>query len=311
MKKIMVMIMVFAIIGACSLNVFAGSKVDGDKEAVAYIGSITIDGTIESTWDSAPAITVDTLKENASSYFGDSSKVYGTDYAKLTIKTLWNPDAKEIYILYIVEDKEISLAGGNDWEKDSIELFIDEDNVREGALDGNSHQIRVLAEASTTGDGTLYDAVTTLTTTGYVVEFVYHFQEDVPSNGWVGFDVQVNDDAEGNGTRHACVGWSDPVDKASSDNTYWGQVYLSDVFVADAQTYNYEYVDQADLDVELARLAAIVVEEVAAPATSTPEAPAASVAPAAPQTSDTAFIIFTSIAVMAMAAFMIVKRIKN
>lgn len=312
MKKVIALMMVFAVVSMCSLslNVFAGDKVEGDKEAVAYIGSVTIDGNIDTIWDSVPGIVCDTLKENASSYFGDSSKVYGVDYAKLTVKTLWNPDKGELYVLYIVEDKEISLVGGNDWEKDSIELFIDEDNARVGSYDDNTHQIRVLAEAGSAGDGTLYDAAVSFTTTGYIVEFVYYFQEAISSNTWVGFDVQVNDDAEGDGTRHACVGWSDPIDKASSDNTYWGQLYLSDILISDAADYNFAYVDQSDLNVVMAATVAIETEketESSAPITAVTES-TSTVTSA--QTSDN-IILFTALIVIAIASFIVVKRIKE
>lgn len=308
-KKLSAIFIALAVVSLCTLNIFAGAKVEGDKETVAYIGSVNIDGEIDSIWDSVPGLTVDVLKENASAYFGDASKVYGVDYAKLTVKTLWDPDKAEFYVLFIVEDKEISLVGGNDWEKDSIELFIDEDNVRDGAFDGNSHQIRVLAQPGEVGDGVLYKAFTKITTTGYIVEFAYMFQEPVKASEWIGIDFQVNDDAEGNGVRHACVGWSDPVDKASSDNTYWGQLYLSDILIHDAEAYNYEYVNQSDLNVameEAAKAAVEVVEEAVAESTSTAVADKTP----APQTSD-GIVLFVIFAVIASAIFVGVKKVRN
>lgn len=307
-KKISAIFIALAVLSLCTLNIFAGAKVDGDKETVTYIGSVNIDGDIDSIWDSVPGLTVDVLKENASAYFGDASKVYGVDYAKLTVKTLWDPDKAEFYVLFIVEDKEISLVGGNDWEKDSVELFIDEDNIREGALDGNSHQIRVLAESGEVGDGTLYKAVTKMTTTGYVVEFVYMFQEDAKASEWIGIDFQVNDDAEGDGIRHACVGWSDPIDKASSDNTYWGQLYLSDILIHDAEAYNYEYVNQSDLNVAMEEAAKAI--EIVEEATSTAVTDAPVKETSAPQTSD-GIVLFVIFAVIASAIFVGVKKVRN
>ena len=50
---------------------------------------------------------------------------------------------------------------------------------------------------------------------------------------YFGIDFQYNDDAEGNGVRNVCLGWSDSQDKASSDPSVYGQCLLSDVTVDD------------------------------------------------------------------------------
>lgn len=219
-------------------------KVEGDKECLVYQGVINVDGEIDDAWENAPEIPVDIVKENASSYFGDTSKVAGVDYAKLTCKALWDPDSKSIFVLYIVEDKNVSLSASADWEKDSIELFIDYDNIREGAFDTNSFQKRILANESVSpSDATLLKSKVKMTDKGFIVELSHKLADNVVPGSYIGIDFQLNDDAEGNGVRNVCLGWSDSTDQASKDTKVWGQALLSDQVVegyVPAETENNE-----------------------------------------------------------------------
>ena len=50
------------------------------------------------------------VKENASAWFGDSSKVAGEDYVTLNCKVLWN-GKDTLYVLFVVVDDKISMVG--------------------------------------------------------------------------------------------------------------------------------------------------------------------------------------------------------
>lgn len=232
LKLIVVLVVAFMLMLS---TVYAAEfeKVEGDKECIVYVGSVEVDGEIDDIWEHAPEISVDVLKENASKYFGDSSKVAGKDYAKLTCKALWDPDANLIYVLYIVEDKLVTQAASLDWEKDSVELFIDLDNVRTGAKDGNTFQKRIYADETRDCSDSTMTSVYKKTDNGYIVELSHVLHKDFKAGGYIGIDFQCNDDADGSGARHACLGWSDSKDKASSDTTVWGQALLTDIDVTE------------------------------------------------------------------------------
>ncbi len=206
-----------------------------DKSVTCYIGGeITVDGEIDEVWEEVDFIYVENLKTG--SYMGDASKD-SSDYAELQCKVLWDGDCT-LYILYVVYDPVICQAGAQEWERDSVEFFIDEDNERNGAFDDNSIQWRIMAVEQNDGylNWKVPAQVVKMIPNGYVVEIAYEFSEvDLVDGHSIGFDLQINDDAEGNGQRHACLGWSDTTDKASSDNTVWGTLTFSTERVKGAQ----------------------------------------------------------------------------
>ncbi|MBQ4112637.1 MAG: hypothetical protein IJD38_07565 [Clostridia bacterium] len=198
-----------------------------EKNVTCYVGEITVDGEIDEIWEQVEPIYVENLKTGE--YMNDPDKTF-QDYARMQCKVLWDSEWT-LYILYEVIDPVICLDGPEEWDRDSVEFFIDEDNERAGAFDSNSTQWRTLAV-----EGILeypHQRVATqavrYTAEGYIVELAYEFMLLDPFEGHViGFDLQVNDDAEGNGKRHACLGWSDIDDSASSDNTVWGTLTFSE-----------------------------------------------------------------------------------
>ncbi len=198
-----------------------------DKSVTCYIGGeINVDGEIDEVWEEVDFIYVENLKTGA--YMGDSSKD-SSDYAELQCKVLWDGEYT-LYILYVVYDPLISQAGAQEWERDSVEFFIDEDNERNGAFDNNSIQWRIMAVEQNDGylNWKIPAQVVKMIPNGYVVEIAYEFSDvELVDGHSIGFDLQINDDAEGNGQRHACLGWSDTTDKASSDNTVWGTLTFS------------------------------------------------------------------------------------
>ena len=227
-KKLITAVTAISAASMLGLGVMAGPAVDGRKTCEAYIADIKLDGKIDDAWKYAPTIKVETVKQNASSWYGDKTKVAGKDYATLNCKVLWN-GKDTLYLLYEVKDNVISLKGANGWEKDSIEYFVQLDNPTDKSA--SKVQKRLMADNSASDIGT--------DTYGYAQTdggFIYEIAVDVSKAGgagqYIGIDFQYNDDAEGKGVRNVCLGWSDSTDKASSDPSVYGQCLLSDKTVA-------------------------------------------------------------------------------
>lgn len=227
-RKLITAISALSAASMLAIGAAAAPAVDGRKTCEAYIAEIKLDGKLDEAWKYAPVIKVDTIKKNASQWYGDNTKVAGKDYATLNCKVLWDGKGT-LYLLYEVKDKVISLAGANPWEKDSIEYFVQLENSTSSSA--AKTQKRLMADNSASDIGT--------ESYGYAKTadgFIYEIAVDVSKVGgagqYLGIDFQYNDDAEGKGVRNICLGWSDSIDKASSDPSVYGQCKLSDVTVA-------------------------------------------------------------------------------
>lgn len=230
-KKLIATLSAISAASMLGVGVMAGPAVDGRKTCEAYIADIKLDGKIDDAWKYAPVIKVDTVKQNASAWYGDKTKVAGKDYATLDCKVLWN-GKDTLYLLYEVKDNVISLKAANSWEKDSIEYFIQMDNSTDKSA--AKTQTCLMADNSALDVGAKnYKNYGYAKTDG---GFVYEIAVDVSKAGgvgqYIGIDFQYNDDAEGKGVRNVCLGWSDSTDKASSDPSVYGQCKLSDTTVA-------------------------------------------------------------------------------
>ncbi|MCI8388050.1 MAG: hypothetical protein HFE63_06235 [Clostridiales bacterium] len=229
MKKILATLSTAALLSSLlAVNTLAAPAVAGRKTCEAYIADITVDGKIDDAWKYAPTISVDTVKENASSWFGDTSKVAGKDYATMDAKVLWDGKST-LYILYEIKDNTIATVGGAFWEKDTVEVFLQLDNSNNN--DTKIQKWLCVDKSENTFDEGAY--ALTRTTDGFIFEAAFDVSAVGGAGQYLGIDFQYDDDAEGNGVRNICLGWSDDCDKASSDPSVYGQCLLSDVTVAD------------------------------------------------------------------------------
>ncbi len=235
MRKRILLIVVSAFLlsfAMLAVSVSAAPAVEGRKTCVAYLADIEVDGEIDDAWAYADEVSVDIVKQNASAWYGDESKVAGEDYATLTCKVLWNGD-ETLYVLYIVNDKTVSMIGQNEWLRDSIELFVQLDNEANNPA-AIKDQLRFFADGTVSAETGIYFE------TGFsqdgdtlIFEVRYDNLYYITEGSYIGIDFQYNDDAEGTGERSVCLGWSDTTDKASTDVTVYGQCELSDVSVKD------------------------------------------------------------------------------
>ena len=227
-KKLLTAVTAISAASLFGAGVMAAPAVAGRKTCEAYIADITLDGKIDDAWNYAPEIPVDIVKANASSWYGDTSKVAGKDYATLTCKVLWDGHGT-LYMLYIVKDNVISLTGANEWDQDSIEYFIQLENSTDSSAE--KIQKRLMADNSASDIGT-EDCGYSKIDGGFVYEIAVDVSEAGGVGQYIGIDFQYNDDAEGQGTRNVCLGWSDAEDKASNDPSVYGQCLLSGKTVA-------------------------------------------------------------------------------
>ncbi|MBQ8724306.1 MAG: hypothetical protein IJY74_01370, partial [Oscillospiraceae bacterium] len=185
------------------------------KMAEAAKGTPEIDGTIDSVWDNATAISLDTYT------MGNG--------ATGTAKMLW--DENYIYVLAEVKDAVLSNASANAYEQDTFEVFFDENNNKTSSYESDDIQARV----SYTGEKTVTVGLSTdafisaaaTTADGYLVEYALPFTIAPFTAGQVvGFDVQINDDGDGAGKRTSIANWNDLSGMGYTDPSGFGVMKL-------------------------------------------------------------------------------------
>lgn len=194
--------------------------------ADAYVNKaytpITIDGTVDATWDEIEALNISNWTPDAE---GNTSQ---TTNAKA--KLMW--DDKNLYVLVTADDPQIDLGNSADYYKDSVELFVDEHNYKSEWGQNNEFQYRVVCDPTLEEFGKLTDkqywdgdpiksAVTT-SDTGYVVEIAVPFKDAHAAKDFVGIELQINDasklaEADGDNTGARNGTWNLFADPANGD----------------------------------------------------------------------------------------------
>lgn len=181
-------------------------------EVPATTTAPTIDGTVDAAW--AGASSVQTLKATS-----------GSGGAIGTFRTLWKDNL--LYVLADVADPVVDTTGSDPWIKDSVEIYVDGGNVKNGSYRYDDTQIRIDAAGAVSfgaGDepfqrNRLTSAVVP-TATGYRVEAAISLLEYGGLGTFHGLDFQVNDAASG--SRHAITNWADPTGAGYQSTAHWG-----------------------------------------------------------------------------------------
>ncbi len=170
-----------------------------------------IDGVVDELWADANVVTT-------------SKHVEGSG-AEATVRTLWRGGT--LYVLAEVADPVIDVSGSDPWIQDSVELYIDPGNAKNGSYRYDDSQIRVSAAnvlSFSTGDEAFQRArVTSATQTvdgGYVVEVAIALGDASGLGAFQGLDFQVND-ALG-GARIGIANWADPSGVGYQSTARWG-----------------------------------------------------------------------------------------
>ncbi len=242
MKKFLAIIAVISAVLMLTMGVSAaGNAVEGRKTYKVYVDdnfTITKNGTtINDSWQYVPEIKLELLKP-VSSYAGDDSKVAGEDYAKATVKVMWN-GSDELYILYTVYDFTIALNDINPGGKDSMywQYQIDNSTSKDAAIVAEPTNGGLLPHKAYTDD-VMNAEGSSLGMMNIVIDGkngVYTMERAIKVNGleaekYIGMEFQVNDDAEGNGVLNACLGWASDEDIRTTNNaSKFGQLLFKNI----------------------------------------------------------------------------------
>lgn len=172
----------------------------------------TVDAVIDEAWSEANAVTT-------------AKQVQGTDGAVADVRTLWKGDT--LYVLAEVADPVVDVSGTDPWTQDSVEVYVDPGNAKNGSYRYDDTQIRVSAANAVsfgTGDEAFQRArVQTATAAvegGYVVEASVDLGDFGGAGSIHGLDFQVND-ASG-GQRTSISNWADPTGAGYQSTARWG-----------------------------------------------------------------------------------------
>ena len=175
-----------------------------------------IDGEIDGVWSLANTVSTDVA-------------VQGAGGATALVRTLWR--ANTLYVLAEVTDGTPDVSGSDPWVQDSLEIFLDAGNAKNGPYRFDDTQIRISAENVTsfgTGDVAFQEArlesETASTDDGYVVEAAVSLLEYGGAGTFHGLDFQVNDGS--NGVRTSIRTWADPTGLGYQSTARWGVAKL-------------------------------------------------------------------------------------
>ncbi|WFE20645.1 endo-1,4-beta-xylanase [Solwaraspora sp. WMMD937] len=187
-------------------------------EVVRTPSAPAIDGTVDPGWSHANQVTT-------------AKQVSGTDGAVATVRTLWQDQT--LYVLAEVADPVVDVTGSDPWTQDSVEIYVDAGNAKNGPYRYDDTQIRINADnvvSFGTGDeafqaGRLTSAVVR-TDTGYTVEAAISLLEYGGLDTFHGLDFQVNDAADG--ARTAIRNWAEQNGVGYQTTARWGVGRLVD-----------------------------------------------------------------------------------
>lgn len=182
-------------------------------EVVETAEAPVIDGAVDEAW--AAANVVETGKQ-----------VEGTSGASATVRTLWRND--RLLVLMEVSDPVVDVSGSDPWIQDSVEIYVDAGNVKNGPYRYDDTQIRISAEnVLSFGAGgdegfqrARVESATALVDGGYVVEASISLLDSSGLGTVHGLDFQVNDASEG--ARTSIRNWADPSGAGYQSTARWG-----------------------------------------------------------------------------------------
>ncbi|MHA0857352.1 endo-1,4-beta-xylanase [Paenibacillus sp. CMAA1364] len=155
--------------------------------------------------------------------------VTGTSGATAKVKTMW--DSGHLYVYAHVTDSLLSKKSTNAHEQDSLEIFINPSNSKSssyGAADGQ-YRVNYLNEQSYNGVASAdnFHTRTQLVDGGYIVEATIDLDPKYTvADSVIGFDIQVNNDETGDGTRSSVAIWNDPTGSSYENTSRFGALEL-------------------------------------------------------------------------------------
>ncbi|WP_158632515.1 endo-1,4-beta-xylanase [Verrucosispora sp. FIM060022] len=171
-----------------------------------------IDGSVDAGWANATTVTTD-------------KQVSGTDGASAQVRTLWR--GQTLYVLAEVTDPVVDVSGSDPWIQDSVEIYVDAGNFKNGSFRYDDTQIRINADnvvSFGTGDegfqANRLESATVRTPTGYTVEAAISLLEYGGLGTFHGLDFQVNDASDG--ARTSIRNWAEQEGAGYQSTARWG-----------------------------------------------------------------------------------------
>lgn len=187
-------------------------------EALSYVAipqadsAPAIDGEIDPVWESAAQVSTD-------------KAIVGENGATADVRTLWQEEI--LFVLLEVTDPDVDLSGSDPWIQDSVEIYVDPGNAKNGPYRYEDSQIRISADNDVsfgTGDEQFQrdrvESATSRTDDGYIVEVAITLGEIAAPGSFHGMDFQVNDATDGD--RTAIRNWADPSNAGYQSTARWG-----------------------------------------------------------------------------------------
>lgn len=177
-------------------------------------GTVTVDGKEDAVWKNASEIPL-TIN-------------LGTN-TNATARLLW--DENYLYAYVNVTDPVLNSDSANAHEKDSFEIFIDENHHKSDSYEEDDKQYRInyLNEHSFNGQKCLeknMQSNVVLTENGYCVEAAFKWTDMTPTSGTsIGLELQIND-ADASGKRIGTLSWYDTSGMGWSNPSVFGTVLL-------------------------------------------------------------------------------------
>ncbi|MEN6315048.1 MAG: sugar-binding protein [Clostridiaceae bacterium] len=210
-----------------TISCFSGSAFAAAKTIEAIKGTPTIDGTIDSVWKSAKSV-------KTASWASDEGP-----WATGKFSVMW--DENYLYVLAQVTDKLVTDKAVDPWNKDCIEIFLDELNEKAATYDANDGQYRINFKNETSGGGAFkadtFKSAAKVVTGGYVIETAIPWvalKGKAAVGTIAGIDFQVADDSTGTGIRDGVCCWNDGAADKYCNTSSYGNLKLVEVATAAA-----------------------------------------------------------------------------
>lgn len=159
-----------------------------------------------------------------------ASKNQQSPAAQGTAQLVWN--GTSLYVFAHVVDPAVDWSGSDPWIQDSIELYIDRGNAKNGSYRSLDSQIRIGANGAVSfGTGSEAEqaaavrSVSKIVDDGYVIEAeIDLFAQDGKAGAFQGFDFQIND--ADSGSRVGMANWADATGMGYQSTAHWGVLQL-------------------------------------------------------------------------------------
>ncbi|GBF75960.1 hypothetical protein PA598K_04397, partial [Paenibacillus sp. 598K] len=185
------------------------------RKSTAFFGTPTIDGTVDAAWEKAPALPISRYQT-------------AHNGAKGTARVLW--DSNNLYVLVqVTNNQTLDKSSAAAHEQDSVEVFVDQKNLKSAVYEAGVGQYRVNFDNETSfnpdGIGENVTSVTKVEGTNYTVELKIPLTEiDPKAEQEIGFDVQINDGESG--ARRSVATWNDTSGQGYNDPSVFGVLTL-------------------------------------------------------------------------------------